>query len=88
MPYCQAQCRKQEERERVCAPGFCLWGKFVSFRKTREVTAAIPVLNLHQRSVSEISRSCGCEAGPKEIALRTDGKVVFHMSDLQACGLR
>lgn len=63
-------------------------GKTVSFIRTREVASAIPVLNLQQRSVLEISRSCGCKAGPREIALRTDRKVVFHMSDLHACGLR
>lgn len=47
---------------------------------------ATPVLNLQQRSVSEISRSCDCEAGPGEIALRMDRKVLFHVSDLHACG--
>lgn len=35
-----------------------LSGKIVSLRRTREVAADIPVLNLQQRSISEISRSC------------------------------
>lgn len=60
-------------------------GKTISCRRTIEVAA---VLNLQQRSASEISRSCGCVAGPQEIAVRTDGKLVFHISDLHACGFR
>lgn len=63
-------------------------GKTVSFRRIREVAAAIPVLNLQQRSVLETSRSCGYETGPGEIALKTNRKVVFHMSDLYAYGFR
>jgi len=46
---------------------------------------ATPVLNLQHNSVSEISRS-GYEAGPREIALKTDRN--FRMSDTRACGFR
>lgn len=60
-------------------------GKTISLRRTRQVMTAIPVLNLQQRSVPESHRSCDCEAGPGEIALKVDRKVVFRVSDLHAC---
>lgn len=85
MPCCQAEGRKWEERGEVCAL-LSVSGKTDSFRLPREVRAAIPALNLQQRSVSEISRSCGCKAGPREITRGTDGKVVSRISDLWACG--
>lgn len=65
---------------------FLSLGKLSASEGPVRFTTAIPVLNLQQRSVPEISRSCDCEAGPGEIALRIDRKAVFHVSDLHACG--
>lgn len=71
-------------REKSTCSWFLSLGKLSASEGPDRFMTAIPVLNLQQRSVLEISRSCGCEAGPGEIALRIYRKV--DVSDLHACG--
>lgn len=61
-------------------------GKTVSFRRTRQVHDSYSSAEPAAKVCFRDSRSCGCEAGPGEIALIIYRKVVFYVSDLHACG--